>query len=82
MLSQTQSDPFPPCPAPFNLAAHVLGRADELKDKVALAVLGLTGAERWSYERLKSSVLSTGTGLLNTDLKPGDHVLMRLGNSV
>ncbi|MEL7258497.1 MAG: class I adenylate-forming enzyme family protein, partial [Pseudomonadota bacterium] len=69
-------------PVPFNLAAHVLGRADDLKDKVALAVLGLTGAERWSYERLKSSVMRTGTGLLNTGLKPGDHVLMRLGNSV
>ncbi|WP_317057116.1 class I adenylate-forming enzyme family protein [Roseovarius rhodophyticola] len=82
MLSQTQSEPFPPCPAPFNLAAHVLGRADDLCDKVALAVLGLTGAERWSYARLKSAVLGTGAGLLKTGLEPGDHILMRLGNSV
>ncbi len=82
MLSQTQSEPFAPCPAPFNLAAHVLGRADELSDKVALALLGLTSAERWSYVRLKSAVLGTGTGLLKTGLEPGDHILMRLGNSV
>ncbi|WP_338549034.1 class I adenylate-forming enzyme family protein [Roseovarius phycicola] len=82
MLSQTQSEPFPPCPAPFNLAAHVLGRADELQDKVALAVLGLTGAERWSFARLKTAVLGTATGLRQSGLVPGDRVLMRLGNSI
>ncbi len=82
MLSETRSDPFPPCPVPFNLAAHVLSRADEMPDKVALAVLGLTGAERWSFGRLKAAVLGTGTGLLQAGLVPGDRVLMRLGNTV
>ena len=82
MLSETRPDPFAPCPAPFNMAAHVLGRADALPDKVALAVLGLSRAERWSYARLKAAVLGTGTGLLQTGLAPGDRVLMRLGNTV
>jgi len=82
MLSETRSDPFPPCPAPFNLAAHVLRRADALPDKVALAVLGLSRAERWSYGRLKAAVLSTGTGLRRAGLAPGDRVLLRLGNTV
>lgn len=82
MLSISGSDPFTPCPTPFNLAAHVLARADALEDKVALAVLKLSGAERWSYGRLKSAVLGTGTGFLKAGLKPGDKLLMRLGNSV
>src|SRR6056297_2341668 len=82
MISETRPDPFPDCPSPFNLAAHVLARADETPDKIALAVLRLTGAERWSYARLKAAVLGTGTGLLNSGLQPGDIVLMRLGNTV
>ncbi len=82
MLSITTYPPFPPCPAPFNLAAHVLARADDLPDKIALAVLTLGRAERWSYARLKAAVLGTGTGLLAQGLNPGDRVLMRLGNTV
>ncbi len=64
------------------MAAHVLGRADTQPDKVALAVLGLSGAERWNFGRLKAAVLGTASGLLETGLKPGDIVLMRLGNTV
>ncbi|PKQ11082.1 MAG: benzoate--CoA ligase [Alphaproteobacteria bacterium HGW-Alphaproteobacteria-1] len=74
--------PPPPCPAPFNLAGHVLARAGERPDKVALAVLGLSGAERWSYARLEAAVRGTGTGLLAQGLTPGDRILMRLGNTV
>src|SRR6056297_2433122 len=82
MLSVTRTAAHPPCAAPFNLAAHVLAHADDTPDKVALAVLGLSGAERWSYARLKEAVLGTGTGLLRAGLVPGDRVLMRLGNTV
>lgn len=82
MLSEIRSTPFGPCPAPFNMAAHVLRHADDLPDKVALAVLGLSGAERWSFARLQAAVLGTGTGLLQAGLRPGDRVLMRLGNTV
>jgi len=82
MLSESHSDVLPPCPAPFNLAAHVLGRAGERPDKIALAVLRLGGSERWSYAKLESAVLGTGTGLLQLGLAPGDRVLMRLGNTV
>lgn len=82
MLSEIRSTPFAPCPAPFNMAAHVLRHAGDLPDKVALAVLGLSGAERWSFARLQDAVLGTGTGLLRAGLRPGDRVLMRLGNTV
>ena len=74
--------PPPPCPAPFNLAAHVLAPAGRRPDKVALAVIGLSGAERWSYARLERAVRGTAAGLLAQGLVPGDRVLMRLGNTV
>jgi len=74
--------PPPPCPAPFNLAAHVLAAGRHRPDKVALAVIGPSGAERWSYARLEEAVRGTAAGLLAHGLAPGDRVLMRLGNTV
>ncbi|MEI4232551.1 class I adenylate-forming enzyme family protein [Roseovarius sp. D22-M7] len=82
MLAEYHHGTCAPCPAPFSLAAHVLGGADAQPDKIALAVLRLSGAERWSYARLKSAILGTGTGLLRQGMQPGDRVLMRLGNTV
>ncbi len=64
------------------MAAHVLGKAGLAPEKIALAVIGKSGAERWSYARLKGAVLGTATGLLEAGLTPGDIVLMRLGNTV
>lgn len=64
----------------FNMAAHVLARGQETPDKIALAILGLTGAERWSYARLTSAVLGCGGWLLQR-AAPGDRVMIRLGNT-
>jgi acyl-coenzyme A synthetase/AMP-(fatty) acid ligase len=74
--------PPPPCPAPFNLAAYVLGRAQELGSKTALAMISPASVERWSYAELEAAVLGTARGLLSKGLKPGDRLLMRLGNSI
>ncbi|MGJ8605234.1 MAG: class I adenylate-forming enzyme family protein [Marivita sp.] len=74
--------PYPPCPQNFNLAAHVLAAAERVPDKIALAIVKPTGAQRWSYGRLRQSVLGCATGLLNSGLKPGDRLLMRVGNVV
>ncbi len=82
MLSIFDQGPPPPCPAPFNLAAHVLRHADRLSDKTALSVLSDTGAVDWSYDSLRSAILGTGTGLLQAGLRPGDIAFMRLGNTV
>lgn len=82
MLSVFDQGPPPPCPAPFNLAAHVLRRADEHLDKIALSVLQSDGSEDWTYGALQAAILGTATGLLNAGLKPGDITLMRLGNTV
>ena len=67
--------------ANFNLAAHVLRHAPRLASNSALELLSREKAERWSYADLARAVRGIGTGLLRTDLKPGDRVLLRLDNS-
>lgn len=82
MLSITDTDIPQPCPAPFNMARYVLAAGAQTPDKVALQIVRAAGAERWSYARLIAAVRGTGQGLLNAGLRPGDRVLLRLGNSV
>ncbi|PCJ07595.1 MAG: benzoate--CoA ligase [Rhodobacteraceae bacterium] len=82
MLSIFDQGPPSPCPAPFNLAAHVLRHAPNTPDKLALSILSKSTAQTWSYQALESAVRGTGTGLLQSGLKPGDILLMRLGNTV
>ncbi|MEQ6203884.1 class I adenylate-forming enzyme family protein [Sulfitobacter sp. HNIBRBA2951] len=79
MLSLFDQTPPPPCPAPFNMAAHVLRAGAETPDKLALRIMG---QEDWTYGALIAAVRGTGTGLLNAGAKRGDRVLMRLGNTV
>ncbi|MBL3583803.1 acyl--CoA ligase [Rhodovulum sulfidophilum] len=71
-----------PCPAPFNLAAYVLAPATHSPEKVALAIVGPHGAERWSYARLEAAVRGLAAGLQGMGLPEGGRVLLRLGNGV
>ena len=64
----------------FNLAEHVLTAGRATPDKLALAVLSATGADRWSYARLMAAVQGAATGLRQRGLVPGDRVLLRIGN--
>ncbi len=75
--------PFAPCPAPFNMAAHTLAAADATPGKVALEVLDAPGhvAECWTYRALADAVCRTAGGLAARGLRPGDRLLLRLGNS-
>lgn len=74
--------PPPACPAPFNMAAHVLAEAGRLSEKIALQIVRPQGAERWSFGKLEAAVRGTGTGLLALGLAPGSRILLRLGNTV
>lgn len=65
----------------MNLAEHVLAAGIQGPGRLAMSVLGLTKADRWSYARLRQAVLGTATGLLQSGLRPGDMLLMRLGNT-
>lgn len=82
MLSIFDQGASPPCPAPFNLAAHVLAAGQSCPEKTALAIIGPDGAELWSYARLRAAVLGTATALLREGLDSGDILLIRLGNTV
>ena len=64
----------------MNLAEHVLSAGLATPDRLAMSVLGLSRADRWSHARLRQAVLGTATGLLQSGLVPGDRLLMRLGN--
>ena len=65
----------------MNMAEYILRAGMAHPDKLALSVVGPTGAERWSYARLIGAMRGTATGLLRAGLKPGDRLLMRLGNT-
>ena len=82
MLSIFDHGPPPPCPTPFNLAEDVLAAGAATPDRPALLLVRPTGAESWSHARLTAAVRGTGAGLLALGLRPGDRVLMRLGNTV
>jgi acyl-coenzyme A synthetase/AMP-(fatty) acid ligase len=82
MHALIESAPLAPCPAPFNMAAYVLAAGATTPDKIALQILGVTRAERWSYGALTRAVRGIGTGFLDAGLNPGDRVLLRLGNTV
>ncbi|MFD2739302.1 class I adenylate-forming enzyme family protein [Sulfitobacter aestuarii] len=73
---------FAPCPAPFNMAAHVLALAGELGDKTALSILHEDRTDDWSFHALSRAVRGTATGLRARGLDPGARVLLRLGNEV
>ena len=81
MLAIDDLRPAPDIPDRMNLAAHVLYAGGAPDDKLALVVLSASGAERWSYGRLRQRVLATAGGLCAAGLEPGARLLMRLGNS-
>lgn len=80
-MSQPRTTTLRPCPGPpMNLAEHVLSAGQATPDKLALAVVSASGADRWSYARLTAAVRGAATGLLARGLRPGDRVLLRIGN--
>ncbi|WP_194095308.1 class I adenylate-forming enzyme family protein [Marivivens aquimaris] len=78
MLSITEPRAVDPCPTSFNMAAHVLSNASLQPDHIALEVLG---EEWWSYGQIEEAVLGLGTGLKALGMKPGERLLMRVGNT-
>jgi len=82
-MTQVSPDPWPPCPAPFNLAAHVLHAGLKTPGKDALICLAPHGApvRVWTYAALTQAIRGVATGLLRAGAMPGERVLMRLGNT-
>ncbi|MEM1074886.1 MAG: class I adenylate-forming enzyme family protein [Pseudomonadota bacterium] len=82
MVSLFDEGPFAPCPAPFNLAAHVLAAGQKTLEKDALVLLSRNGSKSWSFAELTHAVLNAAQGLLDVGLRPDDILVMRLGNTV
>ncbi len=82
MLSVTDTGPAPECPSPYNLAADVLAAGTAHPDKIAMVLVGPTGAERWSYARLTAATLGLAAALRARGLPENARILLRLGNTV
>ncbi|MDP5307830.1 class I adenylate-forming enzyme family protein [Paracoccus spongiarum] len=65
----------------MNLAEHVLRAGMAAPDRLAMSIVGVARADRWSYARLVAAVRGTATGLRRLGLRPGDRLLVRLGNT-
>ncbi len=72
----------PPCPAPFNLAEHVLAGGAGHGEKPALEIIGAPRRVAMTHGALARAVRATASGLRAAGLAPGQRLLMRLGNSV
>ena len=84
-LTQSLFDIAPPlpCPARFNMAAHVLAASRRTPEKVALRVLSDASgavAENWSYADLDRAIRATAAGLRAAGLRRGERVALRMGN--
>jgi len=74
-----------PCPDHFNAAAYCLETsAQRHPDKTALIVVSnpdsLAPAEHWTFAQLDDAVRRLAAGLTLMGLKPGERVMLRLGN--
>lgn len=81
-ISLFDEGPAAPCPAQFNLAAHVLEGGLACPDKPALEILHPEAREIWHHGRLRRAVLGIGGALLDAGLRGGDILLLRIGNDV
>jgi acyl-coenzyme A synthetase/AMP-(fatty) acid ligase len=82
MLSVIDTRPHPALPSQFNLAEHVLTRAEDLPDKPALVILHPDRDEAIPYARLRTLCLGCAAHLSSLGLSPGDRILMRLDSSL
>ena len=64
------------------MAADVLAHAAGDPDRIALRIVSPSGAERWSFGALDRAARGIGAGLLARGLRPGDRLMLRLGNTV
>jgi len=70
-------------PDRFNLAEYVLAAGRKAPQKIALEVLIAPGivAEQWTYEALIDAIETTSGKLLAAGMKPGQFLVLKLGNT-
>ncbi|MTH80220.1 AMP-binding protein [Paracoccus aestuariivivens] len=62
----------------MNLAEKLLEPGLATPDRLAMSVVGLSRADRWSHARLRDTVLRIATGLAKAGLSRADHLLLPL----
>ena len=68
-------------PKRFNLARYCLAENARLHgEKIALTVVGDDHVQRWSYAQLDIKVRQLAAGFKSLNLKPGAHIMIRMGN--
>ncbi|MBE7201388.1 MAG: AMP-binding protein [Parafilimonas terrae] len=68
-------------PARFNAARYCIGENARLRpDKTALILVGDGMEARLTFAEVDRAVRGIGAGLLRLGLKPGDRVMIRMGN--
>lgn len=68
-------------PQSFNLAQYCLAEnAQRHPLKIGLTVVGDDHVQRWSYAQLDLKVRQLAAGFKSLNLKPGAHIMIRMGN--
>ena len=68
-------------PQSFNLAQYCLEEnAQRHPLKIGLTVVGDDHVQRWSYAQLDLKVRQLAAGFKSLNLKPGAHIMIRMGN--
>lgn len=85
LADHAPSVPVPP--GPFNLARYCLAPAPHRPgERIGLVVTHdladpAAGAERWTYAELDDAVRAVAHGLTASGLRPGDRLVLRLGDT-
>ncbi|MBC6443126.1 MAG: acyl--CoA ligase [Rhodobacteraceae bacterium] len=69
-----------PCPSPFNLAEYVLGAGRDTDPALIVANNPDTAPKTWFYADLRDAVYRTAGGLAARGIRPGDRILLCVGN--
>lgn len=69
-----------PCPSPFNLAEYVLSTGDDADVALIVAESPDAKLKSWRYADLRGAVYRTAGGLAARGIRPGDRILLRVGN--
>jgi acyl-coenzyme A synthetase/AMP-(fatty) acid ligase len=68
-------------PQRFNLAHYCLAENARFHpEKIGLTVVGDEHVQRWSYAQLDLKVRQLAAGFKTLNLKPGSHIMIRMGN--
>lgn len=82
MRAEINHGSFEPCPDPFNLAEYVLRAGQATPEKPAIEVWTSNHQQIITYAELTARVCGLASDLKEQGIRPGDRILLRVGNEV